>query len=84
MSKRPEIKVDEFSRALEVVSLAALPFEPALFGTASNNGQMIAEFDSKHAVTALFEEIAAKVTGKAETRKKSKSLIASLIKKVRK
>ncbi|GHB45203.1 pilus assembly protein [Pseudovibrio japonicus] len=84
MSKRPEIKVDEFSKALEVVSLAALPFEPALFGTASNNGQMIAEFDSKHAVASMFEEIAAKVTGKAETRKKSKSLIASLIKKVRK
>ncbi|KZK75504.1 Septum site-determining protein MinD [Pseudovibrio sp. W64] len=82
--KRPEIKPDEFSSALDVVSLAVMPFEPALFGTASNNGQMIAEFDSKHAVAGLFEEIAAKVTGKAETYTKSKSLIASLIKKVRK
>ncbi|WP_109314349.1 AAA family ATPase [Pseudovibrio ascidiaceicola] len=82
--KRPEIKPDEFSSALDVVSLAAMPFEPALFGTASNNGQMIAEFDSKHAVAGLFEEIAAKVTGKAETYTKNKSLIASLIKKVRK
>ncbi|KZL24327.1 AAA family ATPase [Pseudovibrio sp. WM33] len=82
--KRPEIKPDEFSSALDVVSLAVMPFEPALFGTASNNGQMIAEFDSKHAVAGLFEEIAAKVTGKAETYTKNKSLIASLIKKVRK
>ncbi|SFK35271.1 pilus assembly protein CpaE [Pseudovibrio ascidiaceicola] len=82
--KRPEIKPDEFSSALDVVSLAAMPFEPALFGTASNNGQMIAEFDSRHAVAGLFEEIAAKVTGKAEMHTKSKSLIASLIKKVRK
>ncbi|KZK93866.1 Septum site-determining protein MinD [Pseudovibrio sp. Ad46] len=82
--KRPEIKPDEFSSALDVVSLAVMPFEPALFGTASNNGQMIAEFDSKHAVAGLFEEIAAKVTGKAETYTKSKSLIASLIRKVRK
>ncbi len=82
--KRPEIKPNEFSSALDVVSLAAMPFEPALFGTASNNGQMIAEFDSRHAVAGLFEEIAAKVTGKPETYTKSKSLIASLIKKVRK
>ncbi|MES0871147.1 AAA family ATPase [Pseudovibrio sp. SCP19] len=82
--KRPEIKPDEFSSALDVVSLASMPFEPALFGTASNNGQMIAEFDSRHAVAGLFEEIAAKVTGKAEMNQKSKSLFASLMKKVRK
>ncbi|KZL21991.1 Septum site-determining protein MinD [Pseudovibrio axinellae] len=82
--KRPEIKPDEFSDALDVVSLGALPFEPALFGTASNNGQMIAEFDSRHAVAGLFEEFAAKVTGKADMHAKSKSFFASLMKRVRK
>lgn len=82
--KRPEIKPDEFSRVLDVVSLASIPFEPALFGTASNNGQMIAEFESRHAVAGLFEEMAVKVTGKAEMHTKSKSLFAAFLKKVRK
>lgn len=82
--KRPEIKPEEFSSALRVTNLASIPFDPALFGTASNNGQMIAEFDSRHAVAGQFKAIAARVMGKEEYAAKSKSLFGALLKKVRK
>ncbi len=82
--KRPEIKPEEFSGVLDVASLSVIPFEPALFGTASNNGQMIAECDGRHAVAGMFEDMAARVCGKAEMHTKSKSLLAALMKKVRK
>ncbi len=64
--KKPEIKVDDFSGPLDIHPLAVIPFEPALFGTAANNGQMIAEADSKHAVSDSFDKIAQILSGKAE------------------
>lgn len=49
--KRPEIPVKEFAEALSLDPALVLPFDPQLFGTASNNGQMIGELkpDSKSA-----------------------------------
>ncbi|PJR06227.1 AAA family ATPase, partial [Sinorhizobium meliloti] len=41
--KRPEISAGEFAKALDATLTATIPFDPVLFGTAANNGQMIAE-----------------------------------------
>jgi len=72
--KRPEINVNDFIAPLDVHPLAIIPFEPALFGTAANNGQMISEADDKHAVSESFDKIAQILTGKAEFKQeKSKS-----------
>src|SRR6201986_4371720 len=38
--KRPEIKPADFAKALEDQPVAIIPFEPQIFGTAANNGQM--------------------------------------------
>ena len=46
--KRPEISTSDFAKALEDEPLAVIPFEPQVFGTAANNGQMIAELSSSH------------------------------------
>ena len=46
--KRPEIKPADFAKALEDQPAAIIPFEPQLFGTAANNGQMIAEVSANH------------------------------------
>jgi len=43
MPKRPEINVREFAKAMESQPIAAIPFDSRTFGTAANNGQMIAE-----------------------------------------
>ena len=43
--RRPEIAVGEFAKAIELEPCAIIPFEPKLFGTAANNGQMLAEIE---------------------------------------
>jgi pilus assembly protein CpaE len=81
--KRPEISVSDFVRPLDVQPAAIIPFEPALFGTASNNGQMVSEADAKSPIAAHFDFMAQLLTGKAELRveKKSKLDIFSKFKK---
>lgn len=78
MPKRPEIKPDEFARALELPTLAVIPFEPQLFGNAANNGQMISEVDAKHAIGETFRTIAQAVMRKVKVRRQKKSSGSSL------
>ena len=56
--KRPEIKPDYFAKVLDDDPLAIIPFDPQLFGTAANNGQMIAELSSSHRTTEVFLQLA--------------------------
>ena len=69
LAKRPEIKVDDFATALGITPLAVIPFDAQLFGTAANNGQMIAETDAKSPIAESFDLIARAVTGRAETKR---------------
>jgi len=73
MPKRPEIPAADFSAALEIDPIGEIPFDPVLFGTASNNGQMISEFDSKSPVSDSFNSFAQILTGKSEIRQEKKS-----------
>src|SRR5262249_7532050 len=41
--KRPEIPVKDFAETMGFEATAVIPYDPALFGTAANNGQMLAE-----------------------------------------
>ena len=70
--KRPEIKPDDFAAALQLTPLATIPFDPLLFGTAANNGQMIAEASAKPMMSETFTEIAQLITGRKEAKRKSK------------
>lgn len=63
--KRPEISPAEFTAALNIDLIGQVPFEAALFGTAANNGQMIAEVSAGHKVNETFRTISAKVTGRS-------------------
>lgn len=82
MPKRPEIKPDDFRKALSKDLLATIPFDPALFGNAANNGQMIAEVNAKSPVAEIFAAIAGQVMGRAEQRKARKSPFAPLLAKL--
>ncbi|ADZ72082.1 AAA family ATPase [Polymorphum gilvum] len=82
--KRPEIKPDEFAKALNLAVLAAIPFEPQLFGTAANNGQMIAELDGKHAINEVFNTVSQVVSGRSEVKKSRRSPFGSLLSILRK
>jgi pilus assembly protein CpaE len=70
--KRPEIKPDDFAAALQLQPIATIPFDPLLFGTAANNGQMIAEASAKTTVSDVFGDIAQVVTGRKELKKSRK------------
>lgn len=80
--KRPEIKPDEFASALGLPAPLIIPFDPQLFGTAANNGQMIAELDAKHSVSALFSELAQQVSGRSDSNKAKRNGLNSLLSKL--
>src|ERR1700744_2818464 len=83
MSKRPEISTREFAKAIESPPLATIPFDPKMFGTAANNGQMIAEISAGHRISKTFLHIANQLNGRGEAKKPKGSLFAPLIKKLR-
>lgn len=84
MPKRPEIKPEDFASALGLKTLIAIPFEPHLFGTAANNGQMIAEVDAKTPIAGMFAEMAYVVSGKAAVNKAKNTVLKSLLSKLSK
>ncbi|XBQ14832.1 MAG: AAA family ATPase [Oceanicaulis sp.] len=76
--KKPDIPLKDFADALGAAPALVLPFEPALFGKAANNGQMIAEIDPKSKAAEGFSHLAALLTGRAAPQPKPKSLIGKL------
>ena len=70
--RRPEIKPDDFASALQLEPIACIPFDPLLFGTAANNGQMIAEASAKTTISDVFGDIAQVITGRKELKRKRK------------
>jgi pilus assembly protein CpaE len=81
--KRPEISASEFAKAIEAQPIAAIPFDPQMFGSAANNGQMIAEVSANHRTTEMFLQMAQRLTGRSETKKARGSLLSPLIDKLR-
>jgi pilus assembly protein CpaE len=83
MPKRPEITPQEFSTSIECKLLGVIPFEAQLFGTASNNGQMIAEVAANHRVNEIFRHTAMTVTGRSTpaASAKSQSILSSFLKR---
>jgi pilus assembly protein CpaE len=82
--KRPEIKPADFAKALDDVPVAIIPFEPQIFGTAANNGQMIAELSSSHRAAEMFRQIGQTLTGRVDTKKAKSTLLSPLIEKLMK
>jgi pilus assembly protein CpaE len=81
--KRPEIKTADFAKALEFEPIASIPFEPQVFGTAANNGQMIAEVSSSHRSAETFRSLAQSLTGRTEVKRSRTSLLTPLLEKLR-
>jgi pilus assembly protein CpaE len=80
--KRPEIKSSEFAKALEDEPIAVIPFDPQIFGTAANNGQMISEVSANHKASEMFCEIAKIMTGRVEAKKHKSSMLSPLLGKL--
>ncbi|MFC5506900.1 MULTISPECIES: AAA family ATPase [Hyphomicrobiales] len=81
--KRPEIDASEFSKALGLDILATIPFDAQLFGTAANNGQMIAEVQAGSKIAEAFVQIASGLTGRGEAKRSKRSLFEPIVAKLR-
>src|SRR5499426_445359 len=81
--KRPEINASEFAKAIESQPIVTIPFDPQMFGSAANNGQMIAEISANHRTTEMFLQIAQRLTGRSESKKPKNSFLSPLIGKLR-
>jgi pilus assembly protein CpaE len=62
--RRPEIAPIEFATSVECRLLGQIGFDAATFGTAANNGQMIAEVAAHHRGNEIFRTVAMHVTGR--------------------
>jgi pilus assembly protein CpaE len=81
--KRPEIKNADFAKALEAEPAAIIPFDPQVFGTAANNGQMIAEVSANHKAAETFRSLAQQLTGRGEQKRTRSSLLSPLLDKLK-
>jgi pilus assembly protein CpaE len=77
--KRPEISSAEFGKALGAELAAVIPYDAALFGTAANNGQMIAEVQPSGKYTEIFTGLAAALTGRMEPKRSRSGLLDPII-----
>ena len=76
--KRPEIPTKDFAAAIEVEPSIILPFDPQLFGTASNNGQMVSETDATADASVSIDQLAGALTGR-EIVPQTKTLLSKLL-----
>jgi pilus assembly protein CpaE len=83
MPKRPEIDARGFSKTIESPPIASIPFDSRMFGTAANNGQMIAEIAAGHRTTKTFVQIARQLTGRGETKRPRESFLSPIMNRLR-
>jgi pilus assembly protein CpaE len=81
--KRPEVRAADFAKALGAEPASAVPFEPQLFGTAANNGQMIAEVNANHKTAEIFVTLAKSITGRAVAKAQKRDFLSPLLAKLR-
>jgi pilus assembly protein CpaE len=76
--KRPEIPAKEFAAAVGIEPSLTIPFDPQLFGTAANNGQMLAEVQPNARASEAMRQLAELVTGRAVQQQPKKSPLSFL------
>ena len=70
--KRPEIPAKDFAEAIGMEPTLVIPFNPGLFGTAANNGQMLDELEPKGKTSENLRELAQKLCGRDVSAAKSR------------
>jgi pilus assembly protein CpaE len=77
--KRTEISLTDFTRAIETQPLCSIPFDAKVFGTAANNGQMLAEVSDAGRINEMLFDMARVLTGRMEAKPlKKPSLLSPL------
>jgi pilus assembly protein CpaE len=76
--KRPEIPVKDFAETVGITPSLVIPFDPQLFGSASNNGQMLLDVNAKAASSDAVCRLAEILTGRTPTVDENKSVLPFL------
>ena len=71
--KKTQLSQKDFHETLGIKPKALIPFDPALFGVASNNGQMLAQVNKSHKVVEILQDFACEISGWEESVKKQSS-----------
>jgi pilus assembly protein CpaE len=79
LPKRPEISPADFAKAVGCELAAVMPFDAQLFGTAANNGQMIAEVQAGGRPAEVFNELAGALLGRVETKRTRGTLLDPIL-----
>ena len=82
MPKRPEISAKEFASAVSTEPTAVIEFDSQLFGTATNNGQMIEEVSDKAKPVEHIRQLARILMDRTEVVTEPKSFLAALLGKL--
>ena len=83
--KRPEIPAKDFAETMGVEPSATVAFDPAVFGQAANNGQMVIELAPKAPVAESLRGLCRTLTGRTAPEPVAKNVsIFSFLNKVKK
>jgi len=74
--KRPEIPSKDFAETMGVDPAAIVGFDPALFGQAANNGQMVIELAPKAPVSEALRRLCRSLTGRTMEGAASKNSVS--------
>lgn len=77
--RKTEVPVKEFQEAVGGPPALVMPHDPVLFGTASNNGQMIGEVNEKHKACELLRDFSIALSGRAPVAAKAAAKRRSLL-----
>ncbi len=80
VAKRPEIPTKDFAEAIDLPPSLILPFDPQLYGTAANNGQMLLQAQPKSPTAEGLRRLAELVTGRTAAAVEQKAALFSLFK----
>lgn len=69
--KKTELTAKDFESAVEFKPTVVVPHDPNIFGTASNNGQMVGEVNKRHKVSETIRQLAMVIGGREPVEEKA-------------
>ena len=70
--RKTELSVKDYDSAVGIEPALALAHDPVLFGTASNNGQMVPEVNQRSKISEGIRKLAITVSGREAPKKESR------------
>ena len=79
-SKKTELSAKACRGALEQDPFLSIPYDPAIFGAAMNDGELMVESNHKHKTTQKFKDLGMQISGRAIVgKRRQKQSILSLL-----